>query len=187
MTTDALSAFRASAERHHVTVHEVTPADVRSTVEALVEAPAVGVAPGFDLPEDVETDPTPADLDAARTGVTVASLGIADYGTLVLEQDAAASEAASLFPERHLALLRTEDVVPSIRDALGALGPRLRDGGSAILATGPSATADMGELVLGAHGPEAVDVVLVGEEYGETEGSDSAGADAAGADEEVDR
>lgn len=187
MTTDAPSAFRASAERHHATVHEVTPADVRPTVDALVEPPAVGVAPGYDLPASVETDPTPADLDAARTGVTVAGLGIADYGTLVLEQDVAASEAAALFPERHVALLRAEDVVPSIGDALGTLGPRLRDGGSAILATGPSATADMGELVLGAHGPESVDVVLVGERYGETTGSDSDVADAAGVDRGGDR
>jgi L-lactate dehydrogenase complex protein LldG len=32
-----------------------------------------------------------------------------------------------------------------------------------VLATGPSATADMGELVLGAHGPESVHVVILDE------------------------
>ena len=161
MTTDAPTAFRESAERHHVTVHEVTPADVPSTVESLVDPPAVGLAPGYDLPDWVETDPSPADLDAARWGVTVAALAVADYGTLVLEHDAGPSEAAGLFPKRHLVVLSASDVVGSIGDALSRLGPRLRDGGSAVLATGPSATADMGELVLGAHGPEAVDVLLV--------------------------
>lgn len=179
MSTDTLAAFRENAERHHATVHESAAADVRGTVETLVDPPAVGVAPGFGLPDDVVTDPTPAQLDAARTGISVASMAIADYGTLVLEHDPAGSEAAALFPERHVAILREGDVVGSIGDALGTLGPRLRDGGSAIFATGPSATADMGELVLGAHGPEEVDVVLV------REGRDGdAAADAEGTEED---
>jgi len=36
-----------------------------------------------------------------------------------------------------------------------------RDGDDVILATGPSATADMGDLVLGAHGPRAVHALLL--------------------------
>jgi L-lactate dehydrogenase complex protein LldG len=166
MTTDAPAAFRENAERHHATVHEAAAGDVESTVDALADRPAVGMAPGFDLPDDVETEPTPADLDAARTGVSVASLAIAEYGTLVLEHDPLGSEAAALFPARHVAILRESDVVGSIGEALGTLAPRLREGESAILATGPSATADMGELVLGAHGPERVDVVLVRDDGG---------------------
>jgi L-lactate dehydrogenase complex protein LldG len=35
------------------------------------------------------------------------------------------------------------------------------EGGSAIVATGPSATADMGALVKGAHGPKVVHVVVL--------------------------
>ncbi|WP_313695437.1 LUD domain-containing protein [Halorarum halobium] len=181
MSTETLDSFRRNAEHHHATVHETAPEDVRSTVASLIDPPAVGVAAGYDLPAGIETNPTPTELSAANTGVTVASVAIADYGTLVLEDDAAGSEPASLFPERHVAILRTDDVVPSIADALGTLGPRLREGASAILATGPSATADMGELVLGAHGPEAVDVVLVGEDAdaGETAGDgDEAGGEA---------
>ncbi|PSQ08159.1 hypothetical protein BRC97_01995 [Halobacteriales archaeon QS_6_71_20] len=181
MSADTLSAFVDNAERHHATVHRVEPDAVAGTVAELVDPPAVGVELPweFDLPESVATDPTPAELDAANTGVTAAGLGIADYGSLVLESDAAGSEAISLFPERHVAVLRAADVVPGMREAFGTLGDRLRAGAGAVLATGPSATADMGELVIGAHGPRAVDVVLVddGGERADTLAADGGGGD----------
>jgi len=47
-------------------------------------------------------------------------------------------------------------------DAFAWLGPRARDESiDVVLATGPSATADMGGLVHGAHGPKEVHVVLL--------------------------
>lgn len=167
MSADTLSAFVANAERHHTTVHRVAPGDATATIASLVDPPAVGVAfPSpwdVDLPNSVDTDPTPANLDAAATGVTAARLAIADYGTVVLEADAAGSESISLFPERHVAVVRADDVVPGMREAIERLGGRLRDGASAVLATGPSATADMGDLVIGAHGPREVEIVLLEE------------------------
>jgi len=49
-------------------------------------------------------------------------------------------------------------------DAFAWLGPRAREEDiDVILATGPSATADMGGLVRGAHGPKEVHVVLLSE------------------------
>ena len=186
MTADTLSTFVDAVERHHASVHRVAPDEVTSTITSLVDAPAVGVplSPswGIDLPDAVDTDLTPADLDAAATGVTAASLAVADYGTVVLESDAAGSEAVSLFPERHVAVVRAEDVVPGMREAIGRLGDRLRGGASAVLATGPSATADMGELVIGAHGPREVDIVLV-ESAGDGESGDGEPATGGATDE----
>lgn len=163
MSVDTLAAFVDNVERHHATVHRVAPEAVTETVADLLDPPAVGVRLPWDLslPESVAVDPTPADLDAANTGVTAATLAIADYGTVALEADAAGSEAVSLFPERHVVVVRASDVVPGMAEAVAHLGGRLRDGASAVLATGPSATADMGDLVIGAHGPREVDVVLV--------------------------
>ncbi|WP_435064893.1 LUD domain-containing protein [Halobaculum sp. EA56] len=185
MSADTLSAFVANAEDHHATVHRVAPHAVTGTVADLIDPPAVGVRlpHGLDFPDAVATDPTPADLDAANTGVTAARLAIADYGTVVLESDAAGSEAVSLFPERHVAVVRAADVVPGMREAMAALGDRLREGASAVLATGPSATADMGDLVIGAHGPREVDVVLVESDGG---GGEPGAADARGDDVAVD-
>lgn len=130
-----------------------------------VESPAVGTPlpwEGVSLPEEVTTDPSPAAMTQATTGVTPASLAIADYGSLVLWADQHASEPVSLFPQRHVAVLCEDDIVPDMGTAFEWFGEQLRDTrGSAIIATGPSATADMGSLVQGAHGPETVEVLVI--------------------------
>ncbi|MFU8866814.1 LutC/YkgG family protein [Natronococcus sp.] len=125
------------------------------------------------LPDWVDDEPTPGALESATTGVTAASLGIAAYGSVVLPSTPEGSEPVSLFPEHHVAVLRRSDLVADMPTAIERLGPVLREGGSAIVATGPSATADMGALVKGAHGPKAVHVVLLGD----GEGDDATGGD----------
>jgi len=68
----------------------------------------------------------------------------------------------SLFVDRHVAVLDEADVVPNMEAAFERFGAEIPDTyGDAIIATGPSATADMGALVKGAHGPSEVRVVVV--------------------------
>lgn len=146
--------------------HTQTTADgVADAIEDVLEPPAIGVElpdGTGQLPAAVETDPSPADLRRAATGVTEAILGIADYGSLVLPTTRSGVEPVSLFPEQHIAVLEARNVVPEMADAVDRLGDRIRtSGGSAIVATGPSATADMGELVKGAHGPKTVHAIIV--------------------------
>lgn len=148
-----------------------TRADVSSFPSVLaerMEPPAVGAPLPFEGLSlegvDVTVDPTPAELSEARTGVTAARMAIASYGSILIQSGPDATEAASLFPDRHVAVVRASDVVADMSAAFARLGPALREEPtSAIVATGPSATADMGALVKGAHGPMAVDVVLVEE------------------------
>jgi L-lactate dehydrogenase complex protein LldG len=172
MTTTApgdVEAFRDSLERVDVTHETTTPDGFAAALADAVEQPAVGALLPFDgvsLPAEVDADPSPAALEAAATGVTAAEFGVADYGSVALRNTPDGSEAASLFPELHVVVLRARDVVPDMPAAFERLGDRLRDGETAVLATGPSATADMGDLVQGAHGPERVHVVLLSE--GET-------------------
>lgn len=160
-----LGRFTERLDRLDVSHTTTDPAGVTDAVEAVLDPPAVGVAlpDGLgDLPEAVETRPSPEDLRAARTGVTEATLAIADYGSIVLPSTPEGVEPVSLFPERHVAVLDEADLVESMATAIDRLGERIRaDGGSHIVATGPSATADMGALVQGAHGPEHVHVVVV--------------------------
>lgn len=165
--TEIIDRFVTSLDRLEVDWTHAKPDNASVALADLVVAPAVG-AP-LPLEEvslndvDVALNPTPAQLRAARTGVTAARLGIAEYGTVVIESAPNATEAASLFPEKHVAVLRASDVVADMKTAFEHLGPRLRETqGSAILATGPSATADMGALVRGAHGPKQVHVLIVG-------------------------
>lgn len=132
----------------------------------VIVPPAVGVPlpfEGLDLEAvDVTLHPTPAQLSDARTGVTPAPMAIASYGSILIQSGPDATEMTSLFSDRHVAVLRASDIVPDMSTAFAQLGPAFRESPvSAILATGPSATADMGDLVRGAHGPRSVEIVLV--------------------------
>ena len=165
-------------------VRETTASTIRTTPErvdevltdAIVE-PAVGAPIPFegvsldDAP--VAIDPTREQLLEAETGVTGATLGIASYGSVVLRSTPEVDELASLFPERHVVLVRERDVVDDMATAFEELAPLFADeAADAIIATGPSATADMGELVYGAHGPREVVVIIV-EGDGDGEATDS--------------
>ncbi|MFC4544278.1 LUD domain-containing protein [Halosolutus amylolyticus] len=167
MSVDPGSAperFEAALADLDVPVTYTDPAGFDRTLETIAREPAIGTSlpfPSVSLPDWVDDDPTPASLDSAVTGITAASIGIADYGSVVLPATAAGSEQVSLFPDLHVPIVRAEDVVADMSTAIARLGPDLRDGGSAIVATGPSATADMGALVKGAHGPKDVHVVVL--------------------------
>jgi L-lactate dehydrogenase complex protein LldG len=166
-TNSATTAtFESSLDRLDVGWTRTTSRGLADALDGACEGPTVGTDlpfEGAELPAFVEREPSPSELEAARTGVTAATMGIADYGSVVIEGTPAGEEPVSLFTDRHVAVLRGSDVVPDMASAFRELGPRLREGASAVLATGPSATADMGELVLGAHGPESVHVVILDE------------------------
>lgn len=127
--------------------------------------PIVGVPFPFEdvsLPDSIPRAERSDAVKEASTGVTAGTLGIAPYGSVVLESRPPETEPVSLYADTHVAVVRSEDIVDSMSDAFAELGPRLREtGGNAIVATGPSATADMGALVRGVHGPSDVHVVIV--------------------------
>lgn len=167
MTTrsDTYDRFADNAATYDVELTRTTVESLQETIADAIEEPAVG-APlpweGCSHPTSVTTDPTPAQLNAAVSGVTAASLAIADYGSLVLEATPGGAEPSSLFVDQHVAVLREQDIVPDMAAAFEWFGDRFRETrGSAIVATGPSATADMGALVKGAHGPKTVHVVVI--------------------------
>jgi L-lactate dehydrogenase complex protein LldG len=164
--TTVSKAFQQSLEAHEGSWSRTTEAGFRDTLEAMLKPPGVGVKLPFDgvalegLP--VETDPTPAQLRDAGTGVTAAELGIADYGTVVLTSGIEGTEQVSLYPDTHVAVLRESDIEYGMTATFDRLQERFEEGlTSAVLATGPSGTADMGELVYGAHGPRNVHVLIL--------------------------
>lgn len=165
-TQTRLETFESNLENVRTDVTRTSAAAFRETLADVVDGPAVGAPLPFDdlslEGTDVVLDPTPEQLREAACGVTAASLGVADYGSVVLESTPAGSELASLFPERHVVVVRERDVVADMAAAFERLGERLRDGRTdAIIATGPSATADMGALVYGAHGPRETHAIVV--------------------------
>lgn len=165
MPTTAIDVFVDSLSDQSISLTRVCAADIEEFIEEAADEPVVGAQlpfEGVSLPDNVESNPTLSELEAAQTGVTSAHLAIAEYGSVVIGERGNESERTSLFVDTHIAVVAASDVVPSMADAIGHLGDAVRDGlSSAIIATGPSATADMGELVKGAHGPKSVHVVLI--------------------------
>ncbi|MDX1374881.1 MAG: lactate utilization protein C, partial [Burkholderiales bacterium] len=102
------------------------------------------------------------DEDAA--GVTGAFCGIAETGTLMLVSGAERPASVSLLPETHAALLPVERIVDTMEDAWALARRELRALPRAVnFISGPSRTADIEQtLVLGAHGPYRVHIVLIG-------------------------
>jgi L-lactate dehydrogenase complex protein LldG len=167
MSTVEKAFSRALSERG-VRVRETTAAEAPRVLEQEIEPPAVGASLDTvpvdltDVPVEVTHDPTPEEMDEAATGITDALLGIADYGSVVLRGGPEGAEPVSLYPDRHLVVVRAADIVQDMETGIAAIADSIRDGHrSHVIATGPSATADMGELVEGAHGPRSVTVVVV--------------------------
>ncbi|MDQ0376094.1 LutC/YkgG family protein [Amycolatopsis thermophila] len=129
---------------------------------ALGPSEAVLVPDGFPwaVPGAVpDTGQSAAELDRLDAVVTLAALAIATTGTIVLDHGPGQGRrAVSLVPDRHVCVLRTDQIVPGVPQAVAALSP----GHPQTWISGPSATSDI-ELnrVEGVHGPRTLHVLLV--------------------------
>ncbi len=102
-----------------------------------------------------------AELPEAGVGLTNAVMAVAATGSLVLVTGPRLPRGASLVPPAHVCLVRVDDVVAELGDAIDRLGTDLP---SAVMwVGGPSRTSDL-EMrpTFGVHGPRSVDVILVG-------------------------
>lgn len=165
MASDTTALFTQSVRSHDSTAVQTTADDFDETLSSVMTPPAVGVSlpiDGVSLPAAITTDPSPQQIQEARTGVTPVGLGVAEYGTIAIQSRATGDEPISLYPERHVAVLRESDIVPGMSEALEWLEREIETGcNSNVFATGPSATGDMGKLVQGVHGPKEVYVIVV--------------------------
>lgn len=177
MSATPLETFVSACESIDVPCERTTSSEFGTVLASHLGDPAVGVAlDGVSASlsaTDVTVDPTPSALKRAHTGVTPVAFAVADYGSIVLPSTPAGLELVTLYVDRHVAVLDADRVVPGMAAAFERFGERVRrDGqlGSNVVATGPSATADMGSLVRGAHGPSDVRVIVVeaGDEPGAT-------------------
>lgn len=114
-----------------------------------------------DLPELIP-QPLDAQLSKADVGISSAFAGVASSGSVCIAMGPPLAAAASLLMPLHIVLLQAERIVQRPRnlfdpDLLG--GEALRR--NLVLITGPSATADMGRLVRGVHGPHRLYILLL--------------------------
>ena len=169
LLTDRLIDYKA-------VVHRISD-DISGTVGAILGAevagpdeapPRIVVPPGLPggwLPESatvLRDDGIDASVLAELDGVvTAATVAVAETGTIVL--DASPDQGRriiSLLPDLHICVLRTDQVVASVPEALARLTP----GRPLTWISGPSATSDI-ELnrVEGVHGPRQLHVIVLEE------------------------
>ena len=103
-------------------------------------------------------------VDADAVGITGCFCAVAETGTLVLLSGPTSPATVSLLPETHVALVDTARIVATMEDAFALLRAERGEVPRAInFVSGPSRTGDIEQtIVLGAHGPCRVHLVLVG-------------------------
>ncbi len=110
----------------------------------------------------VVSQPDAEQMVHSAVGVTEAFAGVARTGSVCVDVNYQRTGIVSLLEPLHIAVLAAENIVPQPRDlfrheVLNGAG-LTRD---FVFITGPSATADMGPLVRGVHGPHRLHVIVV--------------------------
>ncbi|MDP2883377.1 MAG: lactate utilization protein C [Azonexus sp.] len=104
-------------------------------------------------------------VDADKTRISGCFCAIAETGTLMLLSGPEMPATVSLLPETHIALVDVSRIVATMEDAFAlfrAAQGRLPCAVNFI--SGPSRTGDIEQtIVLGAHGPCRVHLILIGE------------------------
>jgi L-lactate dehydrogenase complex protein LldG len=167
---DVVALFAERAAEYRATVASTTRADLPAAIaERLRRRGVRTLAVPAGIPEEwlaeaeVEAwyDKPPmsvTQLDAADGVLTGAAVGIAITGTVVLDTGShQGRRALSLLPDYHLCVIRVEQIVGTVPEAVARLQPTRPQ----TWISGPSATSDI-ELnrVEGVHGPRTLDLLI---------------------------
>ena len=169
---DVVERFVERVGDYRAVVHRASPNEISTAVTRALaghqahhvvippQLPSDWITPA--LPLELVTDDPPRtheqldDVDAVVTGCAIA---IAETGTIVLDASAGQGRRVlSLLPDVLVCVVRADQVVGDVPEALARLDPRR----PLTWISGPSATSDI-ELnrIEGVHGPRKLDVVMV--------------------------
>ena len=163
---DVVALFAERVADYRAVVERCTKRQLPARVKAALPEGRVVVPAGLSVsvPDAVVDDGlTAAELDACAGVVTDATVGIAETGTIVLDHGPGQGRRAiTLVPDVHVCIVRADQVVADVPDAMPRLDPAVRQGRPLTWISGPSATSDIElERVEGVHGPRALHVLLV--------------------------
>ncbi|MCU0771817.1 MAG: LUD domain-containing protein [Verrucomicrobia bacterium] len=107
--------------------------------------------------------PVTDDLEICNAGVTTCEALVAQTGSVLVTSLGSGGRALSVLPPHHLVIARREQLVPDLPAAFALLREKYGDRFPSMISfiTGPSRTGDIERiLVLGAHGPKRLTVLL---------------------------
>lgn len=176
---DALrDLFAARASEYRVQVRRLAKSDVGAAVAAELKAHGASrAAAPADLPEawcaaDIAwlrdgVDGvllSTAEIDGCQAVVTGCAWAVAETGSLVFDGGPQQGRRLlTLLPDLHVCVVREEQVVQTVPEAVAATGEAARRGAPVTLVSGPSATSDIElDRVEGVHGPRTLVVLLAG-------------------------
>lgn len=170
---DVLDLLVERIEDYRATVVRCTTAELAQTVAgALDGCESVVVPTGFDtahinapnVRQVAEADVRDVhDVEGIDAVVSTAAVAIAETGTIVLDHGPGQGRRGlTLLPDRHVCVVRADQVVTTVPEAFAALRPSVDARRPLTWVSGPSATSDIElDRVEGVHGPRTLHVVLV--------------------------
>jgi L-lactate dehydrogenase complex protein LldG len=166
-TADDLDTFLDRLAHYDATTHVIDAADVDRVVSTTLSGRTIVVPDG--IPEtwltDVQVLPddpplTNDQIDQSQGVLTTCALAIAQTGTIVLDGGPGMGRRAlTLLPDYHLCVVRHDQIVSSVPEAIAQLnGNPTRP---ITFISGPSATVDIEMTrVRGVHGPRNLEVIV---------------------------
>lgn len=171
---DVIERFVQRVEDYQAVVARCDAADIGAEIARALHETGSGtvvVPAGLDqrwlaqTAVDVRRDDPPLtanELDATDAVITAAAVGLAEPGTIVLNHGPdQGRRALSLVPDVHICVVRADQIVSDVPEALERLRGSVLAGAPLTWIAGPSATSDI-ELnrVEGVHGPRTLWVIL---------------------------
>ncbi|MBA3448126.1 MAG: lactate utilization protein [Pseudaminobacter sp.] len=174
---ERVELFHVMAEKLYATVERLKkPDDVPKAVAAYLRGknlpaslrmggdPRLAAMP-WAKQRALEVKSGPSDGDD-MTGVSHAMAGIAETGTLVLHSGPANPTTINFLPEHHIVVIDVADIDGDLEAAISSVRKKFGKGKmprTMNLISGPSRSGDIEQkLILGAHGPRALHIIVVG-------------------------
>jgi len=140
-----LHQWTTAAAHHHPLLDQILP------------------APGLEM-HYMEERPDSKSLELCSVGITACDALVGQTGSILLTARSGGGRALSVLPPHHLVIAQADQLVPDLPAAFDLLSARYGENYPSFMTfiTGPSRTGDIERiLVLGAHGPKNLTVILI--------------------------